>query len=135
MKKPCSRCKKVKPLDEFHRNNRVKRDGRQAVCKSCRSVERIAQRGRIQDKVFDGYGGACTCCGEDEKAFLVLDHVDNDGADHRRETTGSQGNGSAMIYRWAIKNGFPPRLQLLCANCNTAKMRGGCPHQIETPHM
>ena len=45
MKKQCSRCKKVKSLDEFSRN-KTKRDGRQSDCKSCHVNLRIARRER-----------------------------------------------------------------------------------------
>lgn len=50
MKKPCSRCKKIKPLDEFHRNKRVnKRDGRRSACKSCTKDQRIARRKQLTE--------------------------------------------------------------------------------------
>lgn len=34
------------------------------------------------------------------------------------------------MYRWAILNGFPDELQLLCFNCNCGRQRNGgvCPH-------
>lgn len=35
--KTCSKCNKEKDLEEFHRNN-SRKDGRQGVCKPCRSV-------------------------------------------------------------------------------------------------
>lgn len=69
----------------------------------------------------------CACCGEKEIDFLCLDHVDDDGHLHRKtvKLAGSQ------FFKWLKANGYPdsPRLQVLCANCNFAKMRGGCPHR------
>ena len=46
MEKPCTRCKKIKPLDEFHRD-KIKRDGRKTACKSCHRDQRIAYRERL----------------------------------------------------------------------------------------
>ena len=66
----------------------------------------------------------CVCCGQDRVQFLALDHVDGDGARHRKEI----GTGGAF-YRWLKQNGFPPGLQVLCHNCNLAQSAyGSCPH-------
>ncbi len=43
--------------------------------------------------------------------MLTLDHVNNNGAAHRKEI----GNGKTM-YNWVRKNGFPEGFQTLCAN-------------------
>jgi hypothetical protein len=78
----------------------------------------------------EGYGGKCVCCGEAEEVFLEFDHVNDDGKEHRA----ALGSGASrdMWWRWLIKNNFPPEIQLLCANCHTAKTkRGVCPHQRE----
>lgn len=51
--KYCPRCKTLKPLSEFHKNNAAK-DGRQPICKKCRheaDVERnkfLKERKRLQ---------------------------------------------------------------------------------------
>ena len=81
------------------------------------------------------YGGyRCACCGETEPMFLSLDHVHNDGADHRREMGYEEGNGkgaSSAILSWLKKNNYPPGFQVLCMNCNHGKARNGgiCPHK------
>ncbi len=76
-------------------------------------------------QVIQGYGNQCACCGENNSAFLTIDHINGGGSAHRR-TTGH-------FYRWLIKNNFPKdNLQLLCMNCNWAKrFLGQCPHQQE----
>lgn len=93
---------------------------------------------RAADKatVITAYGGKCSCCGESEPMFLVIDHVNDDGAEHReaighgRTTDGRRKVGSgSIIYAWLVKHCFPDGFQLLCANCNMAKQSGGCPHQ------
>jgi len=83
--------------------------------------------------VLDYYGGACACCGESREPFLVIDHMDGGGNDHREEikpsATHGRGGGGAHMYKWLVANDFPPGFQVLCANCNMAKDRpGGCPH-------
>ena len=79
-------------------------------------------------KVYDHYGWECRCCGTTEEAFLTVDHVNNDGAEHRK-TFASAGSGCA-IYSWLIKNNFPDGFQILCWNCQWGKKKFGvCPHQ------
>ena len=81
--------------------------------------------------VLQFYGGnppKCACCGEMTYEFLALDHINNDGAKHRRnlgmKTRGGNING------WIIKNNFPDGFQVLCHNCNCAKgFYGKCPHK------
>lgn len=85
---------------------------------------------RLREETLNAYGGACKCCGETEGVFLTIDHIDNNGANHRRELKGrNYGCGSTNVYRWLRKNGFPDGFQILCWNCNWAKSHGGCPHQ------
>ena len=69
----------------------------------------------------------CACCGENNIEFLSMDHVDGNGAEHRRNT--GCGTGDVM-YRWLRRHGYPAGFQVLCFNCNQAKGRlGQCPHQ------
>lgn len=85
---------------------------------------------RVRDKqiVLNHYGRACVCCGEDTFEFLTLDHKNNDGAEHRRQIA-PNGIKDGSVYRWLIKNGFPPIVQTMCMNCNWAKGKyGECPH-------
>jgi DNA-directed RNA polymerase subunit RPC12/RpoP len=85
---------------------------------------------KLREDVFAAYGGArCACCGETERAFLSIDHIDNDGAEQRRN--GDYGRSGTAFYQWLRKNGFPPGFQVLCMNCNVGKHRNGgvCPHQ------
>lgn len=85
-------------------------------------------RERVRDAAYMAYGGyRCACCGETERAFLSIDHVNNDGAEHKRAhklRTGEQ------MYRWLARNKFPPGFQILCMNCQWGKRNcnGVCPH-------
>ena len=70
------------------------------------------------------YGHVCSCCGETRREFLSVDHIEGDGAAHRRAV----GSGAPM-YRWIIDNNYPDNLRLLCHNCNLALgFYGYCPH-------
>lgn len=92
-----------------------------------RNKGKVAEKARIlREKVITHYGGKCVCCGETEIKFLAVDHKNNDGAVHRREI------GTNIIYKWAVDNHYPDKLQILCHNCNLAKaFYGKCPHNKE----
>lgn len=81
---------------------------------------------KTRKQVIQGYGGVCACCGESQQIFLSLDHVNSDGNKDR----GKRQSGSFKTYRRAIREGFPPDLQLLCYNCNLGRAYNGgqCPH-------
>lgn len=90
-----------------------------------RAAQRECNR-KLKDAAYAAYGGyRCACCGETTEAFLSLDHVNNDGADHRRAVD------RRKIYKWLALNGYPGGFQVLCMNCNFGKARNGgiCPHQ------
>src|ERR1700690_1237472 len=57
-----------------------------AVIRKVENVRNLDRRKREKDAVFAAYGGyVCACCGEMEKAFLTLDHLNNDGNKHRKQ--------------------------------------------------
>ena len=87
-----------------------------------------ASNWKLRLGVLAAYGNACQCCGETEQAFLTIDHVNNDGKQHRAAVRG----GSNGVYRWLRDRGYPKDgFQLLCRNCNWAKYtEGQCPHSI-----
>jgi ribosome-associated translation inhibitor RaiA len=87
------------------------------------------RRQKLKHDVLVYYSGglpACSCCGEKHDEFLSIDHINDDGADHRRMI-----GGWGTIYRWLINNDFPSGFQVLCMNCNFAKGHSsdGCPHK------
>lgn len=117
--KQCAACRTVgvRNSEEFRRKNSA--------------YNRSFMR-RIFLAALNAYGGpVCKCCGEGNIFFLTLDHVNNDGAEHRRETGGVTGKNLAW---WLKKNGYPPGFQVLCFNCNCGRARNGgvCPHHGET---
>lgn len=89
------------------------------------------------DLIFNHYGRKCACCGEAEILFLTLDHIHNNGAEHRREIgpgNSKKGTNGIGFYRWVVQNNYPDFLQTLCSNCNHGKHRNGgeCPHKMQT---
>lgn len=90
----------------------------QKTCASC--FERLREkRLRLKDEVFGAYGGyVCRWCGTTDRTVLVIDHVHNDGAEHRRQI------GTGGLYSWLKRSGFPEGFQVLCYNDNIRKARG-----------
>jgi hypothetical protein len=91
-------------------------------CFEC--LERRVQRNKdLKVEVFKNYGNECICCGEDHIDFLNIDHLNNDGSEHRKII------GKGNLYTWLKKSGFPAGFQCLCTNCNHGKRinNGWCP--------
>ena len=74
---------------------------------------------RIERKklVLAHYGGKCVGCGEDGWAKLAIDHMNNDGNQHRKKIN----KHGSTFYKWLIDNNFPEEFQVLCHNCNWQK--------------
>jgi len=82
---------------------------------------------RLKKTVLDHYGHKCNCCGESVFEFLGVDHIEGNGAAHRREINR---HGGTSFYKWMIDNEFPDGFQVLCHNCNFSEGHYGyCPHQ------
>ena len=101
-------------------------------CQRCQS--RSSQRSRrqlqeLRQEILAHYGRVCVCCGEENDAFLTIDHINGDGHIRRKQGIDRSGPG---WYRQIIQAGFPDDLQILCWNCNMAKRicGGYCPHHL-----
>lgn len=96
-------------------------------CKRCTAVDRERQqqrRQKLRTEVLRHYGAYCACCGETQDKFLTIDHVNNDGAAHRRMIR------KANICSWLRRKDYPSGFQVLCYNCNCARgFYGKCPHE------
>lgn len=100
-------------------------DGRCGACRKRRREQYL----QLKIEVFNKYGGCkCACPGCPEKShelkFLTIDHVDNNGGEHRRMF-----NIKSMC-KWLKVNRYPSGYQVLCFNCNIGKHlnNGICPH-------
>jgi len=77
-------------------------------------------RERMKLKAIEHYSNGtntCRACGYSNVEALCIDHVNDDGAAHRR-VIGCEG---AQIYCWLVKQGYPDGFQVLCHNCNWIK--------------
>jgi hypothetical protein len=150
----CGRCGKAPYIPDStlctkcrvqHREYRKKRD--KALCARCSEpatngvhchnhiLSRRQSHRNLKRTIIDHYGGKCNCCGETELDFLVIDHIGEDGAQHRKMLFGEKyrhSSAGGKFYRWIINNDFPEgNLQVLCWNCNWSKRinQGVCCHQ------
>ena len=113
-------------------------DSFHVLCWNCNKARFLNNGGCVHDhadvfsvskehaRVVKEYGGQCVCCGESRIIFLTIDHINNDGAEHRKSIR--QG---PPLYRWLIANAFPKEaFQVLCYNCNCGRFhnKGACPH-------
>ena len=80
-------------------------------------------RAQLKSEVLTHYGNgklACVKCGYDKNlAALSIDHMNGNGAEHRR-IVGITGGGRPF-YVWLKNNGFPESYQTLCMNCQFIK--------------
>lgn len=156
MFKTCSKCNTEKPITDFHlimrgkyRNSYCKPCGLAVSREWYRSPkgriassrkrkryyaahkEMFAEKKRawlvgLWQKIFTIYGDACECCGESESQFLSIDHVNNDGKQHRKDPR--------KLHRWLASQPRQPDYRILCFNCNLGRARnreGICPHQLK----
>jgi hypothetical protein len=97
-------------------------------CRACLDGRKVWWR-ELKMAAFMAYGGPkCVCCGETILAFLNLDHIERDGAEHRKAIGKSDGY---RIYGWLKRHRYPAGFQVLCWNCNCGReFNGGiCPHK------
>lgn len=82
----------------------------------------------IKQRFLQLYGSKCACCGEAIEAFLTLDHIHDDGKDHRAMFKGA----SQRVMQDAVDNPDFNRYQILCWNCQMAKRYHEiCPHKMK----
>lgn len=84
-----------------------------------------SRRAELRNKALIKYGHMCICCGERKRGFLTFDHMNNDGAAHRRELRGA----SVRFYLWLLEE-TREDIGILCWNCNCGRQHNGgvCPH-------
>lgn len=106
----------------YHRGNKYS-----ATRKAYQELNRQRYRDRnnkrnkeVKEIVISHYGvnGVAQCCYPgcqiNDIDMLTIDHIHNDGSEHRKELSNKSGSN---LYRWIVKNGFPnDRFQTLCFN-------------------
>ncbi len=153
--KKCKKCDEIKIMDDFPVCDNSY-DGRRNTCRDCRSAQKKVlyyknhehslklsaisrakkptksreYRARLKLEVMTYYSKGtpkCKRCGYEDLRALCIDHIDGNGAEHRRTLTGNDlskkprdGGGNAT-YRFIKRNDYPDGFQVLCFNCNQIK--------------
>lgn len=106
------------------------------ICKVCAREINKTKRLALKIETLMAYGGICKCCHESKIEFLTIDHIDGNGAEHRRSLGLDYGSDEKTVaghnfYRILKQQGYPKdNYQVLCFNCNYAKhVYGVCPHR------
>lgn len=72
----------------------------------------------MKDKFFEHYGSECAMCGEKSKDVLTIDHINDNGAEHRKKV----GDSTYNVVLDLERRGWPENeVQTLCYNCNNKK--------------
>jgi hypothetical protein len=105
---------------------RVNRDGILIKKQRYRKVNKVEIKRRRREKAFtdkllviDHYSNGtnkCALCDVNDIDMLTLDHINDDGANHRKKF-----KSDSVPYYTLIKEGFPSGLQVYCANHNQKK--------------
>jgi hypothetical protein len=101
-----------KKYQREYQKNRPKR-----TRKRDRTIE-YKWRATLKREILSFYGKECLlrCCWSDcnisDPDMLTLDHINNDGAKHRKETNMK----GARLYKYLKDNEFPSGYQTLCMN-------------------
>lgn len=124
----CKRCA-ARYMKRWYWKNRKKAlaHAKRWRIKNREQARAITARGRkrLRDEFFARYGMHCKCCGEDERAFLTVEHVGGGGTADRRKS-----GGTHMILLRLKKQGWPQKgWSVLCHNCQFGERIGGCPHK------
>lgn len=112
--------------EECLANRRLR--NKQKTAKPSTAIYQKEWKRQLKAEVIAAYGNKCACCTLADVRFLSIDHIANDGANHRRKNKLTAGTST---YAWLRKNNYPAGFQVLCFNCNFAKQlnEGVCPHQ------
>jgi serine/threonine protein phosphatase PrpC len=119
------------PKQQLTYKNKMKLYFQKYRLKNQERTNKISRLSRLRTKIkaFGAYGGCrCSWCGETDIATLTIDHINNNGADHRRKLSTNKHNtdhrnngGGTRTYNWLKENNYPLGFQVLCFNCNFAK--------------
>lgn len=136
--KECTRCREALPWSAYRILPRHS-TGYRSMCRNCENATRKRPKHqprpatliRYKGKVLDHYGAKCSCCNEANTRFLSVDHIDDNGHDHKGR--GKHRYKGETLYRLLVRLGFPAGIRILCFNCNIGRRnnKGTCPHRDE----
>ena len=110
--------KKIKAYQQKYRTTNKEKSKEYYIANKASTLSKDRNNRRQYRKdLIQALGGKCVRCGFSDERALQVDHVQNNGAQHRREKASSTGT----YYRDILKNIDSGKYQLLCANCNWIK--------------
>ena len=118
--KICSKCNLA--LGNKWRKENRKRANANALkhyYKNPQKHHKVVHKARVKVRIDMNaeYGGKCSNCGISDIDILDIDHINNNGAEDRRNNLYGYN-----LYRHLKKKGYPKdEYQLLCKNCNWKK--------------
>lgn len=120
--KRCPKCFIEKPINEFAKS-RNRLGGINSYCYPCKRKFSVVDLRTKRTAAIALLGGCCSCCGESRYEFLAFDHMNNNGAAHRKLVS------SKVFLKLILKREIKD-IRLLCHNCNCARgFYGYCPHE------
>ena len=120
---------------EYNNRNKEKNKKRKKEWYN-KNRERILKREKermktIRTDVLSHYSNEtmkCALCGCDDIDILDIDHINGGGCKQRRDMNFKN---SDQLFRWLIKNNYPPEFRVLCKNCNWKEgLSTRFPHRI-----
>lgn len=154
----CSKCKKTKPVSEFHRNSKnhtgiqhqckpcnigsvtashIKHRDRRLACRRAKYAADMQVRSDWKRKLADMLGGKCVDCGYDKHlAALEFDHINRETKAHTVSNMISQ-----TRYSWDDCVAETLKCELRCSNCHAIRTQeqrvaaklSGKPFQLTGP--
>jgi hypothetical protein len=117
-----------KSTEHYHSNKEYyKQRNRESYLRNRlrRSIESQQQRAFIKETIMKHYSNGdikCVECDINDIDMLTLDHINNNGAEHKREIGSHRKDCKGIgMYGWIVKNDFPKGFQVLCWNHNIKK--------------
>ncbi len=123
MTKPIFRLETFGKICPKHPQSKGHRRGTNGKCTECiKAEDRVRAKiihKNLKLETLQRYGSKCAICWERDIDVLTIDHINHNGASHRREiNSGKDTGGSNKTYRWLKANGYPSGFRVLCFNCN-----------------
>jgi hypothetical protein len=116
----CRTCSNVKSAEWRNKNRELyNKQSRVRYFKNPQKFNAIGNKARKKLRIDTvvAYGGKCCSCSIDDVEVLDVDHIDNSGAEDRKNNLWGYN-----LYRHLKKLGWPKEnFQLLCKNCNWKK--------------
>lgn len=123
-KRARERARQAKDPEKYCAQQCARDHARRAKDPEKHRIRNRASQRKSRNKLLAMLGEQCACCGISFPDFLQFDHVNGDGAEHRRQYWEKRGEGNKSLplheLLRVIETG-EREIQLLCGSCNFAK--------------